>query len=111
VRVGTVFPRRLALDCGISGSDVDPLAWTLAVLPPAENAGWPHDPWWLAARHPRLRVVRLPLAQWAELKCLRPGYYLVRPDGHIAAHGHERDLDRLRAELDLALTPAVPVAG
>jgi 2-polyprenyl-6-methoxyphenol hydroxylase-like FAD-dependent oxidoreductase len=111
VRVGTVFPRRLAVECGISGSDVDPLGWTLAVLPPVGNAGWPNAPWWLAARHPRLRVVRLALAQWAELNCLRPGYYLVRPDGHIAAHGHERDLDRLRAELDLALTPAVPVAG
>ncbi|GAA1124575.1 hypothetical protein GCM10009663_74370 [Kitasatospora arboriphila] len=38
--------------------------------------------------------------------CHRPGYYLVRPDGHIAAHGHARDLDRLGAELTAQLGPA-----
>lgn len=37
--------------------------------------------------------------------CAEAGYHLVRPDGHIAAHGHARDLGRLRAELTGVLRP------
>jgi 3-(3-hydroxy-phenyl)propionate hydroxylase len=41
--------------------------------------------------------------------CGLQGYYLVRPDGHTAAHGHAGDLDRLRAELTALLgEPAEP---
>jgi len=39
------------------------------------------------------------------LGCGRVGYHLVRPDGHIAAHGHRGDLVRLAAELDTAFGP------
>ena len=35
--------------------------------------------------------------------CRRPGYHLVRPDDHIAAHGHECDLHRLATELSIVL--------
>ena len=34
--------------------------------------------------------------------CRRAGYHLVRPDGHVAAHGHRRDLERLATELTTA---------
>jgi hypothetical protein len=51
------------------------------------------------------------MAHDSALGCGRSGYYLVRPDGHIAAHGHERDLDRLESELDNAFGPAVAAFG
>ncbi|MFD0393744.1 hypothetical protein ACFQ3Z_20590 [Streptomyces nogalater] len=40
-----------------------------------------------------------------ETGCRHQGYYLVRPDGHVAAHGHAGDLDRLYAELTEWLGP------
>jgi 3-(3-hydroxy-phenyl)propionate hydroxylase len=55
---------------------------------------------------PRVRVVRLLPRDGRSLSgCRRPGHYLVRPDGHIAAHGHAADLGRLEAELRAALVP------
>lgn len=91
---------------GISGPDVDPSAWALAVLAPREASAWLTEVGNLAARWPLVRVVRTARADVATHGgCGRPGYYLVRPDGHIAAHGHERDLNRLEAELGSALLP------
>lgn len=104
-RVGTVLPRELALSLGAAGPRADPHAWTLAVLVPSRS--------WLrevaAMTHDRVRLVHLPSADaGSALGCRRPGYYLVRPDGHLSAHGHEHDLHRLRAELDTALTVGDP---
>jgi 2-polyprenyl-6-methoxyphenol hydroxylase-like FAD-dependent oxidoreductase len=33
-------------------------------------------------------------------RCLRPGFYLIRPDRIVAAHGHGSDLSAVRALLD-----------
>lgn len=100
---GRVFPRQLARDLGLTGPDTDPAAWHLTVT---------RD---FRARHARsltelvegrrLRLVELPDArQTAHLTgCADNGYYLIRPDGHVAAHGHTADLPHLRAELDAGL--------
>jgi len=107
VKVGAVFPPDLAASCGMRGGS-DLSAWTLAVLSPAEDTSWLSAPRWLAASRPRLRIIRIPMsAGAADLGCQQAGYYLVRPDGHIAAHGHRGDLDRLRHELDQVLLPTV----
>lgn len=106
VKIGAVFPRKLAASCGMCGRQSDLSAWTLAVLSPVGESSWLNEPDWLAASRPRLRTVRIPTsAAAADLGCQRAGYYLVRPDGHIAAHGHREDLDRLRCELDQVLVP------
>jgi 2-polyprenyl-6-methoxyphenol hydroxylase-like FAD-dependent oxidoreductase len=107
VKVGAVFPPDLAATCGIRGGG-EMSAWTLAVLSPAGDTSWLSAPQWLAASRPRLRITRITAsAAAADLGCQEAGYYLVRPDGHIAAHGHRADLDRLRWELDQALVPVV----
>jgi hypothetical protein len=98
---GAALPRPLALAAGIGGADADPAMWTLVVRPPSDAAGWLTDLGHRTDRWPMLRVVRLPHASAAGL-CLRPGYHLVRPDGHISAHGHDRDLNRLETELEVA---------
>ncbi|WP_371539482.1 FAD-dependent monooxygenase [Streptomyces sp. NBC_00466] len=106
LKVGAVFPRERAVPLGISGPDVDPSAWALAVIAPRDGSAWLTELGHLAARWPLVRVVRMSRADVATHGgCGRPGYYLVRPDGHIAAHGHERDLNRLEAELGSALLP------
>ncbi len=104
LRVGAVFPRQLVASYGISGPDADPLGWTVAVQPPSKGAHWLTEASHIIARWPRIRVVRLPRgAVAASTLCKQAGYYLIRPDGHIAAHGHERDLNRLEAELKTVL--------
>ena len=104
LRIGAVFPRRLAVALGISGPGVDPLYWTVAVLPPADETAWLTEVGHVAARWPNVRVVRLPRRDAAlAADCRRAGYYLIRPDGHIAAHGHGGDLNRLEAELGSTL--------
>ncbi|HTZ45123.1 MAG TPA: FAD-dependent monooxygenase [Jatrophihabitans sp.] len=100
LRIGAVFPRPLL---PVAAGD-EPPGWLLAVLPAASGDDWLADPGWLADRRSGLDVVRLAPAAGRELGCRRPGFYLVRPDGHLAAHGHAEDLDRLRDELDRALT-------
>ncbi|MEV4441291.1 FAD-dependent monooxygenase [Streptomyces sp. NPDC049577] len=106
LKVGAVFPRRLAVSYGISGPAADPSQWTLAVLPPAGDGAWLEEIEHIAGQRPRVRVLRMRRADAAPATgCRRPGFYLVRPDGHIAAHGHERDLDRLETELAFWLNP------
>ncbi|WDV51785.1 FAD-dependent monooxygenase [Streptomyces coeruleorubidus] len=103
---GAVFPREAALALGTAGPDADPTAWTLLLRPPAEDARWVTETGHIAARWPQLRVLwRGSGAAERQGICRRPGYYLIRPDGHIAAHGHAGDLDRLEAELGFQLIP------
>ncbi|MHB9864546.1 FAD-dependent oxidoreductase [Streptomyces sp. YIM S03343] len=100
---GAVFPRRHALAHGISGPGTDPHAWTL-VLAPSSQA-WRTEAGHVAARHPQLRTVVLRRRESAfATGCHRAGYWLVRPDGHVAAHGHKTDLARLETELKTVLT-------
>ncbi|MEU1201416.1 FAD-dependent monooxygenase [Streptomyces sp. NPDC005813] len=102
LRPGSVFPRPLAVEHGMSGPGADPNAWTLAVTGPDVLAAAEQ----FADGHPRLKVVRLRKERAAPLTgCRRAGYHLIRPDGHVAAHGHAGDLDRLRTELAVAFTP------
>jgi len=98
LRLGAVLPQRLLA----GATPATPSEWTLAVLAGSTGNDWLADPDWLAAGRP-LRIVRLPADAAAALDCASPGYYLVRPDGHIAAHGHAEDVDRLAAELDAVL--------
>jgi 3-(3-hydroxy-phenyl)propionate hydroxylase len=103
IRVGGVFPREVALRHKISGPQADPLAWTVAVLPrfgrPARLV--PR----IKARTAHLPGVRVVSLGPHDVPCRRPGYWLIRPDGHIAAHGHALDLHRLEAELTRVLNP------
>ncbi|MFF8829499.1 FAD-dependent monooxygenase [Streptomyces sp. NPDC015131] len=104
LRVGAVFPRPVALALGTAGPGADPSRWTLAVVAGRGGSGWRAETDRLVARWPRVAAVpvgRGALAPYGG--CERSGYYLVRPDGHIAAHGHERDLRRLEAELGTVL--------
>lgn len=111
LRVGSVFPRELALAHGIAGPDADPLGWTIAVVPPAGRAAaaaWSAEVGHIAARWPQVRVLPLRRGDLTRLGgCRQAHYYLVRPDGHIAAHGHEQDLDRLEQELREVLVARV----
>ena len=103
VGTGAVFPRPLAVAHRISGPEADLMCWTLAFVPPARSS-WTAGLRRIAAHSPQLRTVRLTGAEAARATgCTQPGYYLIRPDGHIAAHGHEQDLARLDAEVRHAL--------
>jgi 3-(3-hydroxy-phenyl)propionate hydroxylase len=110
VVIGAVFPRAPAVSHGISGPSVDPLKWTVAVV--ATDPDWLGRVGRVAALRPHLRLRELEHGSaLGDLGCRRSGYYLVRPDGHIAAHGHERDLDRLESELDNAFGPSAGANG
>ncbi|HZG06870.1 MAG TPA: FAD-dependent monooxygenase [Streptomyces sp.] len=105
---GAVFPRDAALALGTAGPDADPTAWTLLLRPPVGDGRWLTETGHIVARWPQLRVLHPASgAVGGHGVCGRPGYHLIRPDGHIAAHGHAADLDRLETELALALTPGV----
>lgn len=104
---GAVFPREAALALGTAGPDADPTAWTLLLRPPAEDARWVTE---TGTSRPGGRNCGScggdPGGERQGI-CRRPGSCLVRPDGHIAAHGHAGDLDRLVAELGFQLIPGV----
>ncbi|MFI9778661.1 FAD-dependent oxidoreductase [Streptomyces sp. NPDC051956] len=104
LKPGAVFPRRQALAHGISGPGIDPHSWTLVLVPPGD--AWRTEAGHVAARYQEhvSTVVLRRRESAAATGCSRPGYYLVRPDGHIAAHGHEGDLGRLETELKAVLT-------
>ena len=106
LRVGAVFPRRLAVRYGVSGPRVDPAKWTVVAVPRSRAPGWPAEVERVAARWPQARVALVPHRDAGVVTgCGRTGFYLVRPDGHIAAHGHRADLNRLRTELEGVLVP------
>ncbi|MFB7595865.1 FAD-dependent monooxygenase [Streptomyces sp. NPDC056160] len=104
VRVGAVFPRAVAVALGIAGPGADPARWTVAAVSSPGQGGWLAAVDRSVSRRPGVRTVRVtPAALAPHGACERPGYYLIRPDGHIAAHGHQGDLHRLRAELAAVL--------
>ncbi|HEU5155704.1 MAG TPA: FAD-dependent monooxygenase [Streptosporangiaceae bacterium] len=106
LRVGTPFPRRLATGYGIAGPAAEPGEWTIVTADAARVAPWIAQVEAMAEHWPRLRVIGIPRADMAPVaRCRRPGFYLIRPDGHIAAHGHVRDLPRLETELRAMLNP------
>ncbi|WP_369235460.1 FAD-dependent monooxygenase [Streptomyces sp. R21] len=109
--VGAVFPRELAAPNGFAGPRAEPLGWTLAVVCRGEAAAWREQVRGLTEAWPEVRTVHLSAGSArSETGCRQQGYYLVRPDGHIAAHGHQGDLALLRAELTEWLGP-VTAAG
>lgn len=107
VRAGALFPRGLALAHGISGPETDPSEWALAlVLPSRTPPAWAAKATRLASAHRRVHPYHLPMTTTAPTThCHRPGYYLIRPDGHISAHGHADDTPHLQAELTHATMP------
>ncbi len=106
VRVGAVLPRGLALATGVSGPDVDPAAWSLLLTASSGDRTWQARVAGLLADRPLVSTHLLDRgADLRALGCGRVSYHLVRPDGHIAAHGHRGDLVRLAAELDTAFGP------
>ncbi|MGK5733546.1 FAD-dependent monooxygenase [Streptomyces sp. URMC 124] len=104
VRAGALFPRALALAYGISGPGTDPSDWVLALIVARGTLPeWSAKALRTAAAHRRIRPVTLPLDVASPATgCRRPGYYLIRPDGHVAAHGHARDTPNLPRELTQA---------
>ncbi|WP_424890640.1 FAD-dependent monooxygenase [Streptomyces sp. XH2] len=94
VRAGELFPRGLVEGAG----------WglLLAVRPGAGEA-WADEATAMAKGRRGVHPARVALPTAAP-GCRRPGYYLIRPDGHVAAHGHARDLPRLHDELRHATT-------
>lgn len=76
-----------------------------------DAAAWRTQTRALAAGWPQVRTVDLSAGSArTSTGCGQQGYYLVRPDGHIAAHGHSGDLDRLHTELTWWLGPAAAAA-
>ncbi|WP_331719320.1 FAD-dependent monooxygenase [Streptomyces sp. NBC_00158] len=107
LEVGAVFPRELALAHGIAGPGAQAPNWTLAVVCRGTAAAWRTQLRALAAPWPQVRTVDLAAGSARRpTGCGRSGYYLIRPDGHVAAHGHERDTGRLLEELAEWLGPA-----
>jgi 2-polyprenyl-6-methoxyphenol hydroxylase-like FAD-dependent oxidoreductase len=106
LRTGAVLPRPLALALGLAGPDADPLSWTLLLTLGPGGQDWTVQAEHLAARRPQVRLERMGRGQaLRHTGCGHSGYYLVRPDGHIAAHGHAADLERLESELRSWLGP------
>ncbi|MFD4027507.1 FAD-dependent monooxygenase [Streptomyces sp. NPDC058576] len=105
LRAGMVFPREPAVSYGISSAE-SPAGWTVAVQPGSPYSHLPRLVARVAADWPQVRCVTLrPQDTVRATGCADAGFYLIRPDGHIAAHGHERDLTHLAAELALVLHP------
>lgn len=103
---GTAFPQAL-----LAERDQNPLRYQLVTV------GLPHEA--SAALHGVLRHWRHLLDHTAisgtvsplggkRLLCRKPGFYLVRPDGYIAQHGHAGDLDSADRALAALHTPHSP---
>lgn len=100
-RPGALFPGGAG-----AGPRHDPSSWTVTVVASRGRGSGRLDDVTAIANRWRDRVIVTPMRRRdaaTVLGCARGGYYLTRPDGRIVAHGHERDLDRLEAELELAL--------
>ncbi|MDT0306692.1 FAD-dependent monooxygenase [Streptomyces sp. DSM 44917] len=112
LQIGAVFPRELAVPHGIAGPDADPGRWTLAAVDRGPASSWRKALETVAGDYPQVRLTGLAAAPTRRLTgCAREGYYLIRPDGHIAAHGHLGDLPRLRKELTTVLGEPRPLAN
>lgn len=106
LRIGMVFPRETALALGIAGPRAGLPGWTVAVVPHPHGGDLPERIRRLTGDWPRLRHVTLEPREAARATgCSEPGFHLIRPDGHIAAHGHAQDLSRLVTELGHVLHP------
>ncbi|MCN9244991.1 FAD-dependent monooxygenase [Streptomyces sp. RY43-2] len=103
LKEGAVFPRRHALAHGISGPQADAGAWTLVLASSSQE--WRTEAGHVTARYQGLlRTVVLRRREGAAATgCRSGGFWLVRPDGHVAAHGHEDDLSHLETELKTVL--------
>ncbi len=109
LRVGAVFPRELAVPLGIAGPDADPMGWSLVAVGTGSGAGWRPRLGSVAAEWSQLTLLDLPVGAARPVTgCGQQGYYLVRPDGHIAAHGHAGDVARLRVEMTAVLGEPAP---
>ncbi|GAB3547208.1 2-polyprenyl-6-methoxyphenol hydroxylase-like FAD-dependent oxidoreductase [Actinopolyspora lacussalsi] len=106
-RPGAAVPRHVRQALGVAESAADPRGWTLLVRPPENDPSWTTELHRMTERLPRLTVLGPDESgSGASGMCVRAGYHLIRPDGHIAAHGHTDDLDSLRSELDLVFEHA-----
>ncbi|MEC3977529.1 alpha/beta fold hydrolase [Amycolatopsis sp. H20-H5] len=111
-KAGAALPRELSVELGVTGPGVDPNRYSVVVMPGAENelaglhAALTHliEPWSRQVRVIAVGNRKLKTAR-QQLHCRRPGFYLVRPDGHVAMHGHQDDLDKLYHRLGTLLVP------
>lgn len=118
---GAALPRTLSLTLGVAGPGVDPVRYCVLVTP--DEAGddgrlveavrnlvrpWSHQVRVLDAGARRTAAGRSGAALLREahrqLRCRRAGFHLIRPDGHIALHGHRAELESLYGELRRILT-------
>ena len=107
LRVGMVFPREAAAALGIHGTADRAPGWTIVAVARSGPSSWEDRVTRTAAGLPWVQVAVLgSSAARRATGCSATGYYLVRPDGHIQAHGHAEDLGRLRTELELVLRSA-----
>ncbi|MFE0105810.1 alpha/beta fold hydrolase [Streptomyces sp. NPDC059009] len=120
-REGAALPRELSVGLGLAGPGVDPVPFTLLVLPGAKPGGAELTdavrrlaaPYGSAVRvvdvtavgHGTRHTADLVRRAARELHCKRPGFHLVRPDGHIVLHGHREDLGELLSEFTRLLVP------
>ncbi|OLZ61297.1 monooxygenase [Streptomyces sp. IMTB 2501] len=113
VGVGAVFPRAVAVPYGLAGPGTDPSRWHLVGSDRgAASAELLVQSGHIADGFPQLRHLAVPhRALSAHGLCGRAGYFLVRPDGHIQAHGHAGDLERLEDELAHLFGARRPAAG
>jgi 2-polyprenyl-6-methoxyphenol hydroxylase-like FAD-dependent oxidoreductase len=104
LRVGMVFPRDAAAALGVHGTADRVPGWTVVAVARSGPSSWENRVTQAAAGLPGVHVVVLGSSAARRVTgCAATGYYLVRPDGHIQAHGHAEDLGRLRTELELVL--------
>jgi 3-(3-hydroxy-phenyl)propionate hydroxylase len=107
LKIGAVFPRDLAQRHGFAGPDADPMGWTLVAACRGAATRWRAELQAVVADRPQVTLVPVDTEELrGATGCAEQGYYLVRPDGHTAAHGHTGDVSRLRAELTAALGDA-----
>ncbi|MER5537735.1 alpha/beta fold hydrolase [Streptomyces mirabilis] len=118
---GAALPRALAVALGVAGPEVDPVRYCVLVTPDAvgddgrfaEAVRNLVRPWSrqirvvaVGGRHtaPGRSGTALLRETHRQLHCRRAGFHLIRPDGHIALHGHRPELDSLYGELRRILT-------
>lgn len=100
IRVGETPGRDRMIAAGLPS----PLpGWHLACFAGGDEK-WAASVRSVAEAWPQVAFDSLAEAPWS---CGHSSYYLFRPDGHVAAHGHGTDLDRLESELTATFTKAL----